>query len=442
MHVTMIMPAMGFKPGKPYVASWKMEPLGLATLAALTPPDIELSFFDDRMESISFDHQTDLVAINVETYTARRAFNIAKRFMDRGIPVVMGGYHATLMPEETAQHCDSVLIGEAEQVWGEILKDVSSGALVSRYQARGPTQIGTLLPRREIYTGKRYLPITLVETGRGCRFSCKFCSVSGFFDSSYKGRPIETIVEEIRQLKTRSVFLIDDNIVSDADRAKELFRALIPLRIRWISQGSITMADDDELLDLMRRSGCSGVLIGFESIRSDTLKRMGKRWNKGRSSYEQAIKKLYHYGIAIYATFMFGYDGEDKSVFEETLQFAMEQRFYLAAFNHLIPFPGTPLYTDLENDGRLIHSRWWLEPGVKFGDVVYNPTNFSPMELAQLCYDARRKFYTLSSTFQRATNWRANTSGFYQMAQYLWLNVFSERAVHQRQGLPIGTGID
>ena len=425
----MIMPAMGCKPGKPYVASWKMEPLGLASLAALTPPDIAIQFYDDRMEPINYDHPTDLVAINVETYTARRAFDISRRFRERGIPVIMGGYHATLMPDETAQYCDSVLM------------DAAMGKLADRYKSEEPTQMGHILPRRDIFEGKRYLPITLIETGRGCRFACQFCSISGFFNSRYQGRPIEAIIEEIRQLKARSIFLIDDNIVSDSNRAKELFRALIPLGIRWISQGSITMADDEELMDLMRRSGCIGVLIGFESLHTETLKRMGKGWNKGRSSYEEAIRRLHRYGIAIYATFMFGYDGEDEHSFDETLRFAIEQRFYLAAFNHVVPFPGTPLYSNLEKEGRLIYPRWWLEPGVRFGDVVYHPSNFTSERLAQRCFETRQKFYSLTSTLRRATNWRANSHGPHQLMQYLWLNLFSERAVHQRQGIPLGEGL-
>ncbi len=441
MHITMIMPAMGCKPGKSYVSSWKMEPLGLATLAALTPPDMAVSFYDDRMEPLSYDHPTDIVAINVETYTARRAFNIARRFRERGIPVIMGGYHATLMTDETSLYCDSVIVGEAEQVWHQVLADAANGQLEKIYKATSPTQIGDLSPRRSIYENKRYLPITLIETGRGCRFACQFCSISGFFEGQFNGRPIEAIVEEIRQLKARSVFLVDDNIVSDIDRAKELFRALIPLRIRWISQGSINMADDEELMELMRRSGCMGVLVGFESLDKDTLKRMGKGWNNKTHSYEEAIRKLHRHGIAIYATFMFGYDGEDTNYYHETLRFAIDQRFYMAAFNHVVPFPGTPLYSDLEKEGRLLYPRWWLEPGVRFGDVVFQPRNSSPEELAEHCFIMRKKFYSITSTLRRAANWRANCHDPMQLLQFVWLNMFSERAVHQRQGIPLGEGL-
>jgi len=442
MHVTFIMPAMGRKPGKPYVASWKMEPLGLSTLAALTPPEVEVAFYDDRIEPVSYNHSTDLVAINIETYTARRAYDIASHFRARGVPVIMGGYHATLMPSETADYCDSVLVGEAELVWERVLSDAARGSLAPRYQADCATSFEYQMPRREIYASKRYLPITLVETGRGCNFSCKFCSISSFFDGQYQGRPIEAILEEIKRLKACNLFLIDDNIVSDLERAKELFRALIPLRVRWISQGSITMADDEELLDLMRRSGCIGVLVGFESLQAEILKQMGKGWNKGRTSYEWAIQRLHRYGIAIYATFMFGYDGESEQVFNETMRFSIEQGFYLAAFNHVVPFPGTQLYSDLEAENRLIYPRWWLEPGVKFGDVVYKPTNCTPEELSQRCFDARKRFYSLQSTWHRAKNWRANCHGVYQLMQYIWLNQFSERAVMQRQGIPLGEGFD
>jgi radical SAM superfamily enzyme YgiQ (UPF0313 family) len=442
MHITLIMPAVGCKPGKKYVASWKMEPLSLASLAALTPPEVDLHFFDDRLELISYEHPTDLVAINVETYTAQRAFAISQRFRERGVPVVMGGYHVTLMPDETLLHCDSIVVGEAEQVWEQVIIDAADGVLARRYQGQGASVFSPRFPRREIYKNKRYIPLTLIESGRGCKFSCKFCSIASFFKKHYHGRSIESIVEEIRLLRARNIFLIDDNIVSDVERAKQLFHALIPLGIRWISQGSITMAKDKELLDLMKRSGCVGVLIGFESLELKTLKKMGKGWNKGCNSFKQSVKLLHRYGIAIYATFMFGYDDEDENVFAETLQFAMEQRFYLAAFNHLVPFPGTQLYNQLEAEGRLLYPRWWLEPDLKFGDVVYRPINFTPEDLAKNCLEARKKFYSFNSILRRSTNWRSNSYGPYQLFQYLWLNFFSERAVHQRQGLPLGNGLD
>lgn len=442
MKITLVMPGVGRKPGETYVSSWKMEPLAPAVLAALTPPDVEIHFVDDRLESIPYDEPTDAVGINVETYTARRAYMIAERFRRKGVPVILGGYHPTLVPEEALAHAEAIVEGEAEAAWPRVIEDLRAGRLQQRYRAEVGGTSARVMPRRSLFAGKRYLPMTLIEAGRGCRFACEFCSVAQFYRHTTVTRPLDDILAEIESAGNRPVFFVDDNVVADSDRARQLFEALEPAGIRWFSQGSITMADDPGLLALMRKSGCHGVLIGFESLSAATLAAMGKSWNRALRDYEQSIRRIRDAGIAIYATFIFGYDTDDADAFDRTVEFAIQQKFYMAAFNHLVPFPGTPLYRRLQQEGRLRFDRWWLDAQYRFGDVAFHPRNMSAEELAERCYEARNTFYRLGSILARARDLKSNCRDLRSTAGYFWLNLFSGRQMRRRQGLPLGTGFE
>lgn len=432
------MPSVGRKDNEPYVDSWKMEPLALATLAGLTPPDIEIDFLDDRIETIDYNRATDLVAINVETYTAQRAYEISKRYRQLGKQVVLGGFHPTLIPNEAIEFADAIVIGEVENIWTQVIEDSQERKLKKYYKSDVRPVLNGVKPRREIFKHKQYLPISLVESGRGCKFACNFCSISSFFNQSYIARPIQEIVKEIESLNKKFIFLVDDNINVDSKRSKELFRALIPLRISWASQGSINIAEDEELLCLMKKSGCFGLLIGFESLSKNNLNQMGKNWNGGLERYMQALKKFRDHGIGIYATFVFGYDYDDINSFDTTLDFAIKNKFFLAAFNHLVPFPGTPLYNQLKKEGRLLFDNWWLDPKYRFGDVAFMPKQMSPEELSRGCMEARRKFYRFSSILRRFSDFKANCRNPYNAVQFLSLNLFSQKEIIKRQGLPLG----
>ena len=442
MKITLVMPGVGRKPGQSYVNSWKMEPLAPAMLTAVTPLDVEVRFVDDRLEAIPYDEPTDAVGINAETYTARRAYAIAARFRNRGVPVILGGYHPTLVPEEAACHADAVVEGQAEHVWPRVLDDVRRGQLQAKYHGNGAIRLHGLHPRREIFDSKKYLPVTLIETGRGCHAACEFCSVSSFFRRTATARPIEDVLAEIEAVGNRDVFFVDDNIVADMDRAKRLFTALRATGIRWMSQGSIAMARDTNLLKLMQQSGCRGILIGFESLSQETLSSMGKSWNQASLDYEEAVRRIRDAGIGIYATFVFGYDTDDADVFDRTMEFALRQKFFLAAFNHLVPFPGTPLYHRLKRENRLLSDPWWLDPSYRFGDVAFQPARMSAKELAERCFWARREFYRFGSVLSRACDVKGNCRDLRAAMTYLWLNLFSGREMRRRQGLPLGTGFD
>jgi radical SAM superfamily enzyme YgiQ (UPF0313 family) len=225
-----------------------MEPLVFAVLAGLTPPDVELSLFDERLEPVPYDHPTDLVALTVETYTARRAYQIAAQFRQQGIPVVMGGYHPTFLPQEALQYADSVVIGDAEGVWEQVVRDAQAGKLQQIYQQQKPPTLEGLRLDRSIFQGKRYLPLVPVQYGRGCRYACDFCSIHAFYGSNLRQRPVAEVVAEIEALNKKFIFLVDDNIFVDVPKAEALFQALIPLNIHWVCQVSIDMAHNASLL--------------------------------------------------------------------------------------------------------------------------------------------------------------------------------------------------
>ncbi len=441
MKITFIMPGVGKKENEPYVKSWKMEPLALAVLAGLTPKNIEVEFFDDRLDSISYETKTDLVAINAETYTAKRCYHIASEFRKRGKVVLLGGYHPSLVPEESSQYADSIVVGEAESLWNEIIQDFQSNNLKKQYISNGRSNLESIFPKRNIYNNKNYLPVTLIETARGCKFSCDFCSIASFFNSQYVSRPISDVIDEIKMFRKKTIFFVDDNIATDFDRAKELFNALIPLKIKWFGQGDINIANDPELLRLMKKSGCLGLLMGFESLNKNNLKKMGKLWTREQCDYEISIKKIHEHGISIYATFIFGYDYDTVDSFDEALEFALKHRFLLAAFNHLVPFPGTSLYSTLLREGRLFYDKWWLEPKYRFGDLAFYPKLMSPKELSEGCMKTRRKFYSYGSILKRGFNSKA-INNLYMIAIYLSQNFFAQQEVQKRQGLPLGQGLD
>lgn len=439
MKITFIVPAIGKKPGKKYIGTWKMEPLTIAMLKALTPPDVETELFDDRIELINYETSTDLVCITVETYTAKRSYKIAQKFHERGIPVVMGGYHVTLCPEEAAEYCDSVMIGNAETVWKTMLEDFGRGKIKPVYQ--GNTAEYDIQPDKSIFTGKKYLPVSLVETGRGCIHSCDFCSICRFYESHYHARSHELIIDDLKRSKHDIAFLVDDNLVADHNNAIRLFEEIAPLKKKWAGQGTLSMARNEKLLKAMKKSGCEVILIGFESLNPKNLRQMNKSFNLAMGERDELVKRVHDAGLGIYATFVFGYDNDDERTVEEALEFAKKHKFYTAAFNHLLPFPNTPLYKRLREDNRLIYDKWWLADGYNYGELAFNPKKISAEKLSKLCRDARKEFSSARTVMSRGFASLGRTSPL--LWGLFWaMNLRLGEEVDQKMNVPIGENLD
>jgi radical SAM superfamily enzyme YgiQ (UPF0313 family) len=356
------------------------------------------------------------------------------------VRVIMGGYHPSHIPYEVRSHADSVYIGDSEDLWPKVISDAKRGKLDRFYRAKCIAPQTRLFPRRDIYKGKHYLPVTVIQFSRGCQFGCNFCSISSFRKKNYFCRPVKDVIAEIEN-QTRKWFLFaDDNIVMEPKAAKELFRALIPLKIHWFSEGSINMARDLELMDLMLKSGCIGHLIGFESINRESLISMRKTPNlSGFDQYHAQLKVIHNYGLPIWATFTLGHEFDTLETIERTLEFSMKHKFALADYNVLTPYPNTPLYHRLAREKRLLYGgKWWLHPDFRFGHAAFRPRNMSADELTQGCFDAYKKFYGLDSIIRRAINIKTNLRSLYHAYLYLLCNGISHHDTIKKQGIMLG----
>jgi len=377
-------------------------PLSLPLLAGLTPQDVDVQLIDENVECIDPETAADWVAITAPTASAPRAYEISAGFRARGIPVVMGGIHPTVLPDEASQHADAVVVGEAETVWPEVIADLAGGRLKPRYQAEEfHNLVGLPRPRRELLRVDRYLTINVVQTARGCPHSCSFCTVSSIFGGRYRFRPVPEVVEEVRGLGGW-LGLVDDNIVGNHRRAKELFEALIPLKRSWVSQGDLSMARDPELLALASRSGCRAMFIGLESVSDENLRATKKSANLNCDMGE-AIRTIHAAGIEIVGSFVLGLDGDDLSVFARTADFARRHKLMAAQFSVLTPFPGTGIHKQLEAEER-IEDRDWSHYTIN--NVVFRPRQMSALQLEQGQEETYRRFYSLPSILYRAATLR------------------------------------
>lgn len=416
-----------------------MPPLAFAVLASRTPSGIGISLYDDHLEDIPFDAPTDLVALTVDTFSARRAYEIAAEYRRRGVPVVMGGHHPTMLPDEALTFCDSIVSGDGEGAWEELLADAAAGSLQTRYAGAPGRLIDRPLPDRSIFRGKRYAPIALVQFGRGCRFACDFCSVHAFYGDQSIQRPVADVVEEIGSLDRKLVFFVDDNIFSSLASVEELLQAIRPLGIRWACQVSIDVARHPRLLPLMADSGCIAALVGFESLDPRNLERMNKPWNVRGLDYGTAIRRFHEHGIMIYGTFVFGYDHDAPGSFDRTVDFAIESGFLLANFNPLTPTPGTALYRRLQRQGAILYPQWWLDPGYRYGKAIFAPQGMTADELTEGCLRARKRFYGLVNIAARLASVPRHMIAPYKLGLYLLSNAISRREILRKQGSMLGS---
>lgn len=438
MKVTLIEPAMIKRDGFKEKPMFTLQPLTLGVLAGLTPARHEVQAIDDRIEAINYDELRDLVGISVQTYTARRAYQIADEFRRRQVPVVLGGYHPTLLPGEASQHADSVVIGEAEGVWPGLLEDVECGRMQPVYNAPKNLPLSGIQVDRSVFKNNHYLPATLLETARGCLHDCAFCAVSVFSGRQHRCRPVEEVVAEIEGLGEEFVFFVDDDITGNHQAANALLKALIPLRIRWIGQASLTMTRDAELMQLMQKSGCQGVLVGMETLDPANLRQINKNWNTAKIGYLEALKIARDHGIAIVASFILGLDEDTLESLDATAEFTVQQRFFAVLFNLLMPYPGTRLYAEMLAQGRLTHPNWWIDPEFIYGSAVFKPKNMSAEKLAGKRIEMYQRFYGPRSTLWRVLDQRANTHNLWRLLVFLSLNLPANRQEARRFGKPLG----
>jgi radical SAM superfamily enzyme YgiQ (UPF0313 family) len=418
MKILFIIPPTSTQVAKKYLA----PTLGVAILAGLTPENYEVKIVDGNIQEIDTCYPCDLVAITVSTPAAISAFQIADRFRQRGIKVVMGGVHPTVLPEECLQHADAICKGEGELIWGELLNDYENNNLKKVYESDIVLD-PIVLPKinRDLFSKKGYLINNTVLISRGCPNICEFCLVKNIYGLKYRLRTIDAVICEIAQMKTgpKPVVFVDDNIAGNKEFAKNFFKALIPLKIKWISQCSLTIAEDEELLDLAAESGCIGLFIGFESIKQTNLKAFSKTINNVENYYN-LIQKIKKKKIFIHGAFIFGFDEDNENIFSETLQFAQDAKLEVANFGILTPYPGTPLFERLKSENRIFDFNW---AHYDSAHVVFQPKNMTPSVLQNGQYQAMKEFYSLSSIVKRIG---AFASPFLWILNFAHINVVKE----------------
>lgn len=384
--------------------SLRYQPLTLTTLAALIPEELQatVELIDEGIQEVPETLEADLVCLTVITGTAKRSYALAQRFRDQGIAIVLGGPHVTLLPEEAMQHADAVCVGYAEETWPQLLRDFAKGAMQKCYR-QSPTMSLENMPfaKRELFDKKYFLTQAVFEATRSCAHDCEFCVAPAAWGRKQYQKPIDWVVEDIRRFGQKKIIFIDLNLVSDIQYAKALFTQLIPLNLQWFGLSTVLIAHDPELMELMGRSGCKGLLLGLETISEESLKDAKKRFNSS-VGYKQLIADLHHLGIAIQGCFVFGLDHDTTDVFDATVEFAVDAGIDLPRFAVLTPFPGTPLHHRLVAENRILTRDWELYDGQH---VVFQPKNMSVAELAKGHESAWKKVYSWSSIGKRL--WKA-----------------------------------
>ena len=400
--------------------------LGLGILAALTPPEDEVIYTDDVVRPFDLAKDVkdvDLVGISVDSKTARRSYEIAAAYRRRGVKVVLGGIHPTAVPEEASQFADSVVLSEAEDAWPVLLDDVKRGRLQPVYKTPLPSLAGRPDARRDLFRSKKYIPFQVVQTMRGCPYPCEFCSVSTANGTTLRFRPADEVLAELGKLG-KLIMFGDDNVMIHRAYSKDLFTRMIPLRKHWIGQCSLAAVKRLENIELMAKSGCKALFIGFESVDEETVRFTGKRQNKP-SQYREVMEMLHDHGISTWGSFVFGFDTDDKEVFDRTVEFGIDMQLTMALFAILTPYPGTALYRRLKAERRLTDERWWLRRDHDAGSPYYVPTKMSREELREGWVRAWKRFYAPRSIWERFTVRRS--SSWIQTLGYLPLNVMQNR---------------
>jgi radical SAM superfamily enzyme YgiQ (UPF0313 family) len=393
---------------------------GLLAVAAVIPRDqYEVVLTDENIESIDFDLKADMVGISAMTSYVNRGYEIADKFRAKGVPVVMGGVHPSFMPQEALQHADAVVIGEVELVIDKILDDLADGSLRGTYKS--PTlhpMVGVPMPRYDLLKKHRYVNKTFVQTSRGCHQGCTFCAEPLMNGLKFRYRPVDEVVNEIENCGARVISINDADFFGTPDRPKEVMRALKGRGIQWQAGVTSKLAQDDRMLELAAASGCTLLSIGFESISRDTLKSVHKHVNRPEN-FATLVEKVHSYGIMVFGLFMFGFDGDNTSAFDETVNFNIAAKYDACAYSTLTPYPGTLTWYEMKKANRIVSFDWTMYDQ---GHVVYRPAQMTGDELRIGQGRTYGKFYSRSSIASRFP-----LSGRRHRTQWLIYNLFMRR---------------
>lgn len=367
----------------PISKSLREAPLTLTTLAAMIDTSkFDIRIVDESVDKVPLDYNPDIVGISVLTGTACRAYRFADYYRERGVPVVLGGPHVTILPEEAANHADSIVIGMAEHTWSQLLNDFDRGEMKPRYQDNDSEKSIWLTdvpaPRMDLQRRSGYVLPDAVQATRGCQHRCDFCSVSAVWPKFYR-RPIGDVIRDIKALPGSRIAFNDVSLVDDVEYAKELFKAMIPLKKKWGGLATVQVTQDSELLDLMHASGCRFLLIGFESFSPESLRSIKKGFNKNEH-YPEVMRLLHDRGISVQGTMVFGFDEDTTDVFKETIERVQELKIDIPRYSIYTPYPGTPLHDRLKKEGRILSYNW---EDYDTMHVVYEPARMTVDELYQ-----------------------------------------------------------
>jgi len=401
MKLLLILPTQLDHDGKPIrrkKASVNLN-LNLPLLAGLAPPDVEARIINDYLEDIAPDLPVDLVGITTLLTSATRAYQLGDAFRARGKKVVMGGFHATACPDEVRPHCDALVFGEAEETWPRIIEDFRRGRLQDTYRATSQPELkGLPVPRYELVDKRKYMvEVYPVETSRGCPHACDYCASTKFHGHRHRLRPIGEVMRDIRATKSRYIAFIDDNIIGHKEHARELFKALIPLDIRWMAQTTMYMADDMELLDTAVKSGMRFAWTGIESLSQANLDEVHRNINQ-IDEFERRIKAFQKHGVIVGTNMMFGFDNETEEQFDQAYRFLARNRVFPFLYI-LTPIPGTALYDRLEREKRILHKNWTRYTSF---ECVIQPKNFSPEKLNDLYFGLARRIFSTKNNIRRS----------------------------------------
>lgn len=382
--------------------SLRYQPLTLTTLAALVPQELspEISLYDEGIQVIPKSLEADIVGLTVITGTSKRAYELADSYRAQGKTVVLGGPHVTLMPEEATRHADSICVGYAEDSWPQLLGDFHRGALEPAYYQKADFSLDRMdmpFARRDMFDSGQFLTQAVFEATRSCVHDCEFCVAPAAWGRKQYQKPVEWVINDIRQLGQKKLIFVDLNLISDKEYARELFTQLIPLNVQWFGLSTVLLAHDPELMELVARSGCKGLLLGLETVTPESLRDAKKRFNSS-VSFKKVIGDLHHLGISIQGCFVFGLDHDTSDVFDATVDFALDVGVDLPRFAVLTPFPGTPLHQRLDQEGRILTRDWELYDGQH---VVFQPLGMSVQELAEGHERAWKRVYQWSSIAKR-----------------------------------------